>query len=449
MPMPKPDFVALVDQVLRGSADEQEIALATLEEPRNRKPLKRAPAEHPELLNRVGKLYESATPRVRALALAISDSAQLASRAIRDEDARIRERATDVLVEAGDVALLTDERPSVRVRILRRLRFGAGTPFLDQIVELLDDPDPTVAGHAAKIVVVERPTEPRLVGALVRYLPVATDSCELANALATTIASQPEANAAVDALCSLLRQEDPRGSVQWTNDHIPYRMMVVLSVSRAAASVDVARALFALAFEEDPRIATSAVDALALGSPAISSEVTAALATAASTPLRARLVAVLSFIGETSHVDAIRRLVASDDAAPWGGWQAFRTPTALSNPANDVALERFVLRDIGSSAAETPARWVGGLLAIRALRSRKSELLPELHRIVEQCEDPVVVCTAADDLVALAGGEEERKHVERSLRSAQQRLGESAGSAGDSIALALSRLAQASTTAPK
>lgn len=60
-----------------------------------------------------------------------------------------------------------------------------------------------MAGHAAKIVVVERPTEPRLVDALVRYLPVATDSLALANALATTIASQPGADAAEDALCCL------------------------------------------------------------------------------------------------------------------------------------------------------------------------------------------------------------------------------------------------------
>lgn len=98
-------------------------ALSALEEPRNRRPLKRAPAEHPELRDSVEKLYASATPRVRALALAISDSAELASRAIRDEDAGIRERATEVLVKAGDATLLTDERPSVRVRILRRPRW--------------------------------------------------------------------------------------------------------------------------------------------------------------------------------------------------------------------------------------------------------------------------------------------------------------------------------------
>ena len=122
-PVPTPDFVALVDQVLHGSPDEQEMALSALEEPRNRRPLKRAPAEHPELRDSAEKLYASATPRVRALALAISDSAELASRAIRDEDAGIRERATEVLVKAGDATLLTDERPSVRVRILRRPRW--------------------------------------------------------------------------------------------------------------------------------------------------------------------------------------------------------------------------------------------------------------------------------------------------------------------------------------
>ncbi len=256
--------------------------------------------------------------------------------------------------------------------------------------------------------------------------------------LATTIASQPDSTAAADALCCLLRQAEPRGSVEWANERVPYRGMLLLSASRAAANVDVARALFAFVFEEDPRIATSAVDALAVGSPSVAPQVTAALATASTTPLRARLLAVLSLIGETSHVDAIRLLVASDDAAPWGGWQSFDTPTALSNPANDAALERLVLHGIGSSAAETPARWVGGLLAIRALRSRKSELLPELHRIVEQCDDPVVVCTAADDLVVLACGEQERVHVERSLRLAQQRLGEGAG---DLLPLALARLA--------
>src|SRR4051794_17380109 len=150
-------------QVLHGSQDEQQVALRALEEPRNRKPLKRAPAEQPELLDAVDELYASPAPRVRALALAISDSPQLALRALRDEDAAIRERATDRLVMAGDVTLLTAERASVRARILKRLRFGAGTPFLDQIVERLDDPDAAVARLAAEIVAVERPTEPRLV----------------------------------------------------------------------------------------------------------------------------------------------------------------------------------------------------------------------------------------------------------------------------------------------
>lgn len=126
-----------------------------------------------------------------------------------------------------------------------------------------------------------------------------------------------------------------------------------------------------------------------------------------------------------------------------GGWQSFQTPTAHSNPANDKATEGFpVLRHIKSSAAETPARWVGGLLAIRTLRSRKSEFLPELQRIVEQCGDPVVVCTAADELVALAGGTEDNERAERSLRLAQQRLGENATDSSNSIAEALSRLAR-------
>ena len=95
--------------------------------------------------------------------------------------------------------------------------------------------------------------------------------------------------------------------------------MLLLSTSRAAARLNVARALLAFVFDEDPLIATSAVDALALGSPAVAPEVTAALATASTAPLRARLLAVLSLIGETSHIDGIRGLVASDDAAPWGG----------------------------------------------------------------------------------------------------------------------------------
>ena len=61
----------------------------------------------------------------------------------------------------------------------------------------------------------------------------------------------------------------------------------------------------------------------------------------------------------------------------------------------------LVTRRGESSAAETPARSVGGLLAIRALRARTSELLPDLRRIAEECEDPGVVSSAADLAAAL------------------------------------------------
>ena len=52
------------------------------------------------------------------------------------------------------------------------------------------------------------------------------------------------------------------------------------------------------------------------------------------------------------------------------------------------------------------------------------------------------MCTAADELVALAGGTEDNERAERSLRLAQQRLGENATDSSNSIAEALSRLAR-------
>ncbi len=159
-----------------------------------------------------------------------------------------------------------------------------------------------------------------------------------------------------------------------------------------------------------------------------------------STPVRARLLAALSLIGETSHADAIRNLIASDDQAPWGGWQSFPQPTGIRAPADDTSPLRLGIRDIRSTAAETPARWVGGLLAIRALRSQKSELLPELRRIVEECDDPVVVCNGADELVAVSRGEEDYRRAESSLRLAHERLSRSTPGGDDSIAKAIALL---------
>jgi hypothetical protein len=410
--MPKPDYVTLVNLVLHGTSTEKELALTELEEPRHRRSLKRAPAAHPELLDSVEQLYASPTPRVRALAMALSDSKELAARAIRDDDARIRDRATDVLVKARDLNLFTDERASVRLRILRQFRAfwdGEEEAVFPKIVALLDDPDATVAGQAAIIVASRQPTEPRLASVLVRYLPATNDLLALAEALGQTIAHQPEAVAAMDALCALLRDRHLR-TESTLPDGAPWNPRLypclVFSAWGASRNLDVARTLLALLDDEDPWVANSAVSALTTAPPELGPEAHARLSVARSSTLRARLLIVLGHIGESSHLDAIRALLASDDLSPWGSEQCFDGPSPEESFDGETAL---VTRRSEGSAAETPARWVGGLLAIRALRARKSELLSELRKIAEECEDPVVVSSAADSAEAI----DEEMHQKR------------------------------------
>jgi len=389
---PRHELVALVEQLLDGDLDR---ALTSLEEPRNRRALGRALTGHQPLLER---LYASSNARVRFLALATSDP-EIARAAIDDEEAVIRARATDVLVKERDLRLLTDSRASVRLRLLKKLRFlrlGPEIP-LNEVADLLDDPDPSVAGLAAIIVQHARPAEPRLVNAFIRYLAVADESCELADSLGQLIAAQPQADAAVGALCGLLRNVEPPGRRQWPAEAVvPYRSLVVASAWRGAVNLEVARAFLTCLLEDDARIGVAAVHALRLAPRALAPHLQPELARA-SCAKRARLLVVMARMGETSHSDAIRKLIACDDTAPWGASEDFEE-VEVSAPLRD-AFERVGCNiDTPRSNPIVPARWVGGLLAILARPERSSDFIPELRIISERCEDPVVRAAATREL---------------------------------------------------
>ena len=275
-----------------------------------------------------------------------------------------------------------------------------GDDDLDAMLARLEDDDAMVAGLAAESVAQIRPTDPRLVNALVRYARVATNHLGLVSALARTLKAQPNAAPVRDALCQRIREP------------VPQRGFALMVAEAVADDVEVARALLACALDSDGWAATEAVRLLRKGSPAILPEARDALARATTVAERARLLAVLSVLGETSHVDLIRDLLRSDDDAAWGEGTGLDEVTGLSR------------------TFETPARYVGGLLAIAALRARKGELVAELRFIVEECGDPTVAREAAEELVAIGSDAQSRPDEEHEQESPE---------CGEERALSLSR----------